>query len=242
MMSLDFREPVSAWTHLLWLLLALPATRLFWLRTRGSPAKRVGLLTFSFATLACFGGSWFYHSVPPSLEDIAVRIDHIGIFLLIAGTTTPIALVILRGWWRAATLGGIWSLAAAGITLRLLTELPVSALTGIYLFMGWIGCFNYFELVRLLSHADVRPVWVGGVFYSIGAVLNTFGWPVLVPGVVGAHEVFHLFVMAGSAAHYFFMLRVILPYRERAAEVTAAAPPPAETASEAAWLTGRAPG
>src|SRR5205823_4671285 len=80
----------------------------------------------------------------------------------------------------------------------------------------WVGCITYFEMARQLSHAALRSVWLGGLFYSIGAVLNVLHWPNLVPGVFGAHEVFHLFVMAGSLCHYYFMLAVVVPYRRPA--------------------------
>jgi hemolysin III len=68
-------------------------------------------------------------------------------------------------------------------------------------------------LAELLSHARMRPLWIGGLFYSVGAVLNRLHWPVLVPGAFEAHEVFHLFVMAGSAWHFYFMLSAVLPYQ-----------------------------
>jgi hemolysin III len=79
--------------------------------------------------------------------------------------------------------------------------------------MGWLGCLTYFELAGRLSHGAVRPVWIGGLLYSTGAVLNVVGWPTVVPGVFEAHEEFHLFVMGGNLSHYWFMLRVVAPYR-----------------------------
>ena len=90
-------------------------------------------------------------------------------------------------------------------------------MTALYLFMGWVGCLTYCELARRLTHAGVRPLWVGGVLLHHRGVLNGAQWPVLVPGVFEAHELFHLFVMAGSAWHYVFITRVVLPYRRPAA-------------------------
>jgi hemolysin III len=81
--------------------------------------------------------------------------------------------------------------------------------------MGWVGILTYFELARRLSHASVRPMWIGGLCYTIGAVLESLYWPNPWPGVFGHHEIFHLWVMAGAAFHYYFMLAVLTPYRLR---------------------------
>jgi hemolysin III len=206
------REPVSAWTHFVPMALALPGTCLLLSRCRSDPLKRAGMWIFGLTMMFCYAGSWLFHSVPESLADTFVLIDHIGIFLLIAGTVTPIGLVILRGRWRIGLVGGIWLLALVGIGLRVSAEMPIRAMTASYLVMGWIGCTTYFELVRALGPARVRLLWMGGVIYSTGAVINGLGWPVLVPGVFEAHELFHLFVMAGTVCHFWFIYTVIAPY------------------------------
>jgi hemolysin III len=210
---LHFREPVSAWTHLLWLALSLPGTWALWRLSRGDRLKQAGLAVFGFGLAACYAGSGLFHAVPEHLSDRFNTLDHIGIHLMIAGTVTPIALVVLRGRWRAGLLVGIWALALAGIALRLCAELPINVLTAIYLGMGWLACSAYFELVRLLPAAKVRWVLLGGFFYSVGALINGLHWPVLVPHVFGWHEIFHLFVMTGSLCHYCFMLRGVVPYQ-----------------------------
>ena len=87
--------------------------------------------------------------------------------------------------------------------------------TGLYLGMGWGVVACYAELARVVSHRALRPLVVGGLFYSVGAVLNLLRWPVLWPGLFGAHELFHLFVLAGSLAHYRFILRVVVPFERR---------------------------
>jgi hemolysin III len=209
----EFREPVSAGTHLIWMILSVPMTVYLWHAARGDWGKRIGFLIFGGTAFVCFGGSFLYHSVPASEVDPFAALDHIGIYLFIAGTVTPIALVALRGWWRITLLTGIWMMAAVGVGLRLGEEISLPVATGFYLLMGWIGCLTYFELVRRLSHAAVRPIWLGGLFYTVGAAINALQWPVLAPGLFGAHELFHLFVMAGSACHFQFMHAIIVPYR-----------------------------
>jgi hemolysin III len=209
----QFREPASAWTHLLWLVTSVPATWLLWRLARGSAVKRAGMLVFGAAMAFCYAGSFLFHSVPSGLARPFNTLDHIGIYLLIAGTVTPIALVVLDGWWRVGLLSGIWALAVAGIVLRLTAPLSIRAATFFYVVMGWVGCSTYFELARRLSHARMRPLWVGGLFYTVGAVCNTLNWPMIAPHRFGPHEVFHLFVMAGTAWHFYFMLSAVLPYQ-----------------------------
>jgi hemolysin III len=87
-----------------------------------------------------------------------------------------------------------------------------------YLLMGWIGCLTFYELAAAVSYAALRPMWVGGLFYSVGALIHLARWPIVWPGVLGAHELFHLFVMAGSVCHYWFMLTVVVPFQHPATE------------------------
>ncbi len=209
------REPVSAWTHGGWMLLCIPAAVFLQLRARRCVLKHVGFAVFSFSLICCFFGSWLYHAVNLSPEsiDLCARLDYMGIFLLIAGTTTPVVLVVMHGWWRIGMLFGIWSMASTGILMRALSvPLPDELSTGLYIFMGWTGVLCYFELSRRLSARRTRPLWIGGMLYSIGAVLNTLQWPQPWPGVFGAHEIFHVFVMLASLCHFSFMLRVIAPF------------------------------
>jgi hemolysin III len=244
---LAVREPVSTWTHALWLLLSLPGTWVLWRLCRGDRVKQLGMLVFGLSLALCYAGSSLYHAVPAELADEFNVLDHIGIYVLIAGTVTPIGLVVLRGWWRTGLLCTIWLMALTGIVLRLATELPLALRTSFYLAMGWVGCVTYFELARHLSHRGVRLIWLGGLLYSAGAVINLVGWPELWPPAFEAHELFHLFVMAGSLCHYYFMLTVVVPFgrttapvargaartrprRERAAPTAAAAPDEQATA------------
>lgn len=225
MQWLQFREPVSAWSHALGFLLALPVSALLLRRAGKDRVKQFGFLVFGLTLLACYGGSALYHgarATPDRLRWLAT-VDYIGIYLLIAGTVTPVALVVLEGRWRWGSLALAWLLAACGIGLRLTVHsLPLMVTTGLYLAMGWGVLTCYFELARALPPRAMNLALLGGFFYSAGAVLNVLHWPVLWPGVVGPHEVFHVFVLAGSTAHVLFALTVVAPYRRAPAEVVSA--------------------
>jgi hemolysin III len=210
-------DAISAWTHGIWMLLAIPAGALLVWRNRGDRIKMIGMSVFAVSLVVCFGASGFYHAaaIGPLRNTLHV-LDFLGIYLLIAGTVTPVALIVLRGWWRRWLLAQIWLLAAVGCLLRLTIVAPYWASTTFYIVMGWVGILTYFELSRRLSHASVRPLWIGGLCYTIGAVLESLRWPNPWPGVFGHHEIFHLWVMAGSAFHYYFMLAVLTPYRRSA--------------------------
>ena len=139
--------------------------------------------------------------------------DHIGIYLLIAGTYTPIAWTLMRGRWRYGTLAFAWGSATLGITMHFVwNDLPIWLTTGLYLTMGWGSLLCYIELARHLPFRTLRPLVLGGALYSVGAIIHVLQWPVLWPGVIGAHEIFHVFVVAGSIVHYLFMLQVIAPW------------------------------
>ena len=215
------REPFSAWSHGLWLLLSLPATYLLVRRCGTDCSKRLALLIFGISLATCYAGSTLYHSVrlPREQIDLFDRVDHIGIYVLIAGSYTPLAWCLLRGRWKWGILTAAWVLAAGGTALVVIHGvLPPLWSTLLYLGMGWGAVFCYVEIARMLPHRVLRPLLVGGVLYSVGAVLNLLHWPVLWPGVFRAHELFHLFVMAGSVAHFWFMLTVVAPFAAPAPE------------------------
>jgi hemolysin III len=217
---LSLREPVNSWTHGAWMLCALPAILVLWRRCRENRVKQYSLVFFGLTLVLCFAGSAVYHGVRVSPEEVEVfaTIDYIGIFLLIGGSITPVAMIVLHGAWRWATMVITWSVCGGGIFLNLVCHtVPRTLSTALYIALGWGVLLCYFQLARALTHRALRSVWVGGLFYTAGAILNLLNWPRLWPGFFGSHEIHHLCVMAGSLCHYWFMLTAIVPYR-RAAE------------------------
>jgi hemolysin III len=234
MVVFDLREPINAWSHGAGMMVAVPVAWILYKRCEGVSSdvgscarprnrnryqrvKAFCVLVFGVTLTACYGLSALFHSARLTPEPLRClqRLDHIGIFLLIAGTYTPIAWSLMRGSWLWGTLSTVWTTALicsgrvwyGGL-------MPVWASTLIYLAMGWGALFCYFELARRHSHGTLLPLPLGGVFYSIGALINLAHWPVLVPSILAAHELFHFFVIAGSACHVFFMLRVVVPAQQ----------------------------
>ncbi len=212
---LDFREPVSAWSHCAGLLLALPGTLLLWRRSAGDRAKRVSLVIYGLTLTFCYLASTLYHGLRLPASGIAglARLDGVGIFALIAGSYTPLACCLMRGRWRLGTLAVVWSVAATA-TVLIATGQHFSRVlsTGLYLGLGWGFVVCYAEIAQVVSHRSLAPIVLGGLSYSVGAVLNLLHWPVFMPGIFGAHELFHLFVLVGSLAHYLFILKVVAPF------------------------------
>jgi hemolysin III len=217
------REPVSSWTHCAGLLLAIPGTWLLWRRGAGDTGKRLSLLVYGLTLAFCYSASTLFHGVRLSRDGIAAfaRLDSVGIFALIAGSYTPIAWSLMRGRWRRWTLATVWGVAATA-TLVIATGRHFSPAlgTGLYLGMGWGAVVCYLEIAKVVSHRAMLPIVIGGLFYSAGAVLNLLNWPALWPGVFGPHELFHLFVLAGSLAHYAFILEVVVPFEPSAEGVS----------------------
>jgi hemolysin III len=232
----DLREPVNVWSHGAGMMLALPVTWVLWKRcavrycekleledwqatTRYERNKAFGLLIFGISLILCYGVSAAFHAVHPKGELLGrlQRLDHVGIYLLIAGTYTPVVIALLRGSWSWGTLATVWTVAlVCSCRVWYGGVLPMWLSTVVYLTMGWGALLCYCELARVYSHRALVPLPIGGVFYSVGALINLARWPVFWPGQFGSHELFHFFVMAGSAAHIFFMLKVVVPAPEPA--------------------------
>jgi hemolysin III len=211
----DFREPVSAWSHCAGLMLAMLGGVILWRRSTGGAAKRLTVFIYGLTLAFCFAASTLFHSVRLPAAGIAAfaRLDGVGIFALIAGSYTPLAWCLLQGRWRQWTLAAVWGVAGvATILIAFGGHFSVFLATPVYLAMGWGGVVCYSQMARVVSHRALVPIVVGGVSYSVGAVFNLLSWPVLIPGIFEAHELFHFFVLGGSLAHYLFILNVVAPF------------------------------
>jgi hemolysin III len=209
------REPVSGLIHFVGFLLSLVAFILLetYATIKGAPLHITAFAIFGTSLILLYGTSSLYHLLPLSLHGITIlrRIDHAMIFVLIAGTYTPICLIPLRGVWGWSLLGVTWTIAIAGIFLALFwIDAPRWLSTLIYLIMGWLIVVALYPLVHTIAFGGMVWLVLGGLWYSAGAVIYALKRPNPVPGFFGFHEIWHLFVMAGSFCHFWAMLHYVL--------------------------------
>ena len=140
-------------------------------------------------------------------------LDHANIFVLIAGTYTPICVNVFSGWPRIGILIVIWGLAILGVAGAVLSlRFPRWAVSGLYVGMGWVALLGLPEMLRLWPWQPIALLVAGGALYTIGAVVYALRRPNPLPRVLGFHEVFHLFVIAGSAAFTVITWLWVLPF------------------------------
>jgi hemolysin III len=207
------REPVNGLTHLVGALLAFVGLIVL-LASAGRVNQIVAFGIFGLSLIALYAASALYHLLPLSPRGTARlrRLDHMMIFVLIAGTYTPFCLLALEGGWRVGLLGLIWGLALCGVLLKLFwMGAPRWLSVALYLGMGWIALVAAPALVRVMPAGGMAWVLAGALVYSAGALIYGLKRPNPVPGVFGFHELWHLFVMAGSACHFWAVLGYIAP-------------------------------
>lgn len=173
----------------------------------------VSFSIFGASLILLYTASTIYHSLDVSkhVTEILRRIDHMMIYILIAGTYTPLCLVPLRGPWGWSIFGTILGIAVAGIIMKILWfNAPRWLYTLFYVGMGWLAVIALPPLVRSMPVGGIAWLLIGGAFYTIGAVIYALKRPNPIPGRFGFHEIFHLFVLAGSASHFWLMYRYIL--------------------------------
>lgn len=211
-----FREPVNGLTHLAGGLLAVVGLGVLLATAAGAGRldQAVAFAIFGLSLISLYTASSLYHLLPLSPSGIARlrRLDHMTIFVLIAGTYTPFCLLALDGAWKWGLLALIWVLALCGVLLKLFwMNTPRWLSVVLYLGMGWVAVVAAPALLRAVPAGGMAWVLAGGLTYSAGALVYGLKRPNPVPGVFGFHEVWHLFVIAGSACHFWAVLRYIAP-------------------------------
>jgi hemolysin III len=196
------RPLLRGWSHAIAALGAIPALAALLWQTVADPPRAVSLLVYGISMIELLAVSASYHlrTWRPTVRATLRALDHASIFVLIAGTYTPIAFNVLAGWERVGILVTVWALAAVGVMCCLLTpRLPRWLRAGLYLVMGWVALIPAPSLVRALPAPAVGGLVLGGLLYTAGALVYARRWPDPAPRVFGFHEVFHLFVIAGAA-------------------------------------------
>lgn len=214
MKRLKMKEPVNTWTHFVTFLAAIAGLvfliKLSWFH----PSALVTMTVYGVSVILLYGASSLYHwvSTTPKKELFLRKMDHCAIYLLIAGSCTPVFYYGLDGNWKWIMLSSVWSLALIGIVLKVFfIHVPRYISTAFYVTLGWIALIPFVQLIHNLPAGAITLMVAGGVFYTIGAIIYATKCFNFFPNKFGFHEIFHLFIMAGTAFHFAMMVLYILP-------------------------------
>lgn len=206
---------MRGWSHAVAAIAAVVVTVALCWRSRDDPARTISLAIFGLSMIELYTVSALYHigRWKPSVDRRLRALDHANIFVLIAGTYTPLCFNVLEGWPRPTLLTVIWLCAVVGVALATLTlRTPRWLTAALYVGMGWVSVFALPAFVHALSWPPVLVLFGGGVLYTLGAVVYAQRWPNPFPRVFGFHEVFHLFVIAGSIAFVVMIWIWVVPF------------------------------
>lgn len=212
MMQITIREPGSAITHFIGMLLAVfaavPLLIKSGLGAGGICFAAMGIFMLSMILL--YGASTAYHAVNVSARALKIfrKIDHMMIFVMIAGSYTPVCLIVLGGREGAFLLALVWGIALLGMGINLLwINCPKWFSSAVYIALGWVCVLVFRQLFLSLSTGAFLWLLAGGVIYTIGGVIYALKLPLFNSrhANFGSHEIFHLFVMGGSVCHFIFM-------------------------------------
>lgn len=215
-MTITIREPGSAITHFIAMILALVGALplLFRASLAGDSSVFTALAVFITSMILLYGASTLYHSV--NLEgkylEFFRKIDHMMIFVLIAGSYTPICVITLGGQLGYSLLLLIWGIALVGMLIKALwIKCPKWFSSIIYIAMGWVCATVFGKLYHALPTAAFVWLLIGGIIYTIGGVIYALKLPIFNAKHknFGSHEIFHLFVMGGSICHFMCMFTII---------------------------------
>lgn len=216
-MQITIREPGSAITHFIGMMMAAFAAVPLLAKAglSGSGKSVEAMMVFMGSMVLLYGASTLYHSLPVSGPILRVfrKLDHMMIFVLIAGSYTPICMIVLGGKQGYTLLAAVWGIAVAGMLIKALwITCPKWFSSVIYIAMGWVCVFVFRELWATLSVAAFLWLLAGGIIYTVGGVIYALKLPIFNSkhAFFGNHEIFHLFVMAGSVCHFIFMYRYVL--------------------------------
>lgn len=208
---MGFSDPFSSISHFLAAFAALFGAGFLFAKGRGNGPRVFSLMTFSFTLVFLFSMSGMFHMLERGsvARDVMQRLDHAGIWLLIAGTFTPMQIILFRGFLRWSILFLVWTLAITALVLEVVFfhSFPEALLLSLFLGLGWIGAISGYAFRQSFRDSSIKYLAAGGIFYSIGAVMDFTRWPVIIPGVLASHEVFHIFVILGALSHWIFVYK-----------------------------------
>jgi hemolysin III len=212
----ELRDFVSSSSHLATAVWALFAT-LFMLRfTPKGGGRRTAILIYGLSMILLFLASGTFHGLhysTPEERRFYQKIDQSAVYLLIAGTNTPLMTVLLKGRLRKWCLVCVWTIAFAGVaSLWLLPKPPHPLVVGLYVGLGYLGTIPIFHYYRAVGWRAMNWLWIGAALYTAGAVCELTQWPVIIPNWIQSHEVLHICDSAACLAFFMFILRHVIPY------------------------------
>jgi hemolysin III len=204
-MALPYKPLLRGWFHAAAAVASVALTLALCLLTYQNIPRLISMLIFGLSMVELYSVSATYHIGTGHWSSNVARrlraLDHANIFVLIAGTYTPLCLALLTGWLQPGILVLIWALALTGVSLASLTlRAPRWVRSVLYVGMGWVSLVALPAFLERLPWPAVGLLLLGGALYSIGALIYALKWPNPFPRVLGFHEVFHLFVIAGSVS------------------------------------------
>ncbi len=202
------REPFNGISHLAGAISSFLGGIALLIAGWNGTVRIISVIIYIISLVSMFSASATYHlaQVKPRVQETLRKLDHSAIFVLIAGTYTPICLNAFTGFWRWGFLSIIWGIAVAGIIIKIFyIRAPRWLNAGMYVLMGWISVLAWRQMAGLPLGALVWLI-VGGVIYTLGAVVYATKIFNFVPGKFGFHEVWHLFVIGGALAHFISVL------------------------------------
>ncbi len=209
------REPVNGLTHFFAAIIAAIGLIALIVIGWNSLVKEVSLSIYGISLILLFAASATYHMVKAGPKIIAIlrKLDHSAIYLLIAGTYTPFCAVMFTGFWQWGLLAIIWSLAVIGIVVKMFVmNAPRWLSAGVYVMMGWLCIAAIGEMLRVLPVGALTWLVIGGVIYTLGAIVYITKTLDFFPGKFGFHEVWHIFVILGALAHFIAIAVYIAPH------------------------------
>lgn len=217
-MNRHLKDPGSAITHFIGMLMAIFAAFPLLIKAAHEPSHIyiISLTVYAVSLILLYAASTTYHSFDLSerVNTILKKLDHMMIFVLIAGSYTPICLLVLGGRTGYLLLALVWGIAIVGILFKAFwVYCPKWVSSVLYIGMGWVCVLAFSKILNALTPAAFGWLLAGGIIYTIGGVIYALKLPIFNTKHknFGSHEIFHLFVMGGSVCHFILMYTFLLP-------------------------------
>lgn len=208
------REPVNTWTHFITFLAGIAGLIYLIIFSYGDLAKLATMGIYGASVVILYGASTAYHwaNTTPEKQLILRKFDHISIFILIAGTYTPVLYYGLEGTWRWAMLAAIWGLSLVGIIIKIFfLGIQRWVSTMFYIILGWMAIVPMSRLIQAYPKEAMLLLFLGGLSYTVGGIIYATKIFNFIPNKFGFHEVFHIFISIGSLLHFVMIAKFILP-------------------------------